>query len=258
MSATKAPVLSTTLAIFHGLQDDIKTILCNLATNVSPAIKKGLLDAHEKLSEYYYKYNESLLILGLHVCHSISSIHASQLIHAVLDPRISYDGMRLNYKSDTLLLPYLESSKDQLQDYYDTHYANKYPVPSQITELATMTPRTSAAPLLLPQKNFTSHFHWKVKVVMNELDKYFKLSPEDFETCNPVHWWMGWCAQFPNLFWLAHDILCIPGVSIIKKFVGIGDEHCMSGSAVAVKHIFSGGHDTTSLHHASLNPKTIS
>ena len=59
MSATKAPMLSTTLAIFRGLQDDIKTILRNLATNVSPAIKKGLLDAHEKLSEYYYKYDES-------------------------------------------------------------------------------------------------------------------------------------------------------------------------------------------------------
>ncbi|KAF8523488.1 hypothetical protein BU17DRAFT_43709 [Hysterangium stoloniferum] len=59
MSATKAPMLSTTPAVFCGLQDDIKTILCSLATNVSPVIKKGLLDAHEKLSEYYYKYDES-------------------------------------------------------------------------------------------------------------------------------------------------------------------------------------------------------
>ncbi|KAF8510828.1 hypothetical protein BU17DRAFT_55117, partial [Hysterangium stoloniferum] len=59
MSATKAPMLSTTLAVFHGLQDDIKTILHSLAMNVSPVIKKGLLDAHEKLSEYYYKYDES-------------------------------------------------------------------------------------------------------------------------------------------------------------------------------------------------------
>jgi len=81
---------------------------------------------------------------------------------------------------------------------------------------------------------------------MNELDKYFKLLPEDFETCNPIHWWMGQCAQFPNFFWLAHDILCIPGVSIIQKFIGIGDEHRMSGSVVAVKHIFSGGCDTIS------------
>ncbi|KAF8808967.1 hypothetical protein BYT27DRAFT_7038267, partial [Phlegmacium glaucopus] len=30
MSATKIPMLSTTHAIFRGLQDDIKNILCNL------------------------------------------------------------------------------------------------------------------------------------------------------------------------------------------------------------------------------------
>ncbi|KAF8497352.1 hypothetical protein BU17DRAFT_59375 [Hysterangium stoloniferum] len=60
MSVMKAPMLSTTLAVFRGLQDDIKTILCSLAMNVSSVIKKGLLDAHEKLSEYYYKYDESL------------------------------------------------------------------------------------------------------------------------------------------------------------------------------------------------------
>ena len=59
MSVTKVPMLSTTLAIFRGLQDDIKTILCSLATNTSPVIKMGLFDAHEKLSEYYYKYDES-------------------------------------------------------------------------------------------------------------------------------------------------------------------------------------------------------
>ncbi len=59
MSVTKVPMLSTTLAIFCGLQDDIKTILCSLATNTSLVIKMGLFDAHEKLSEYYYKYDES-------------------------------------------------------------------------------------------------------------------------------------------------------------------------------------------------------
>jgi hypothetical protein len=59
MSMTSAPMLSTMLAVFRGLQDDIKTILRSLAATVSPLIKIGLLDAHEKLSEYYYKYDES-------------------------------------------------------------------------------------------------------------------------------------------------------------------------------------------------------
>jgi hypothetical protein len=59
MSSTKTPMLSTTLTIFRGLQDDIKTILCGLPAAVSPTIKMGLIDVHEKLSEYYYKYDES-------------------------------------------------------------------------------------------------------------------------------------------------------------------------------------------------------
>lgn len=59
MSTTKTPMLSTTLAIFRGLQDDIKTILRSLPTAVPLSIKMGLLDAHEKLSEYYFKYDES-------------------------------------------------------------------------------------------------------------------------------------------------------------------------------------------------------
>jgi len=59
MSATKVPMLSTTHAIFRGLQDDIKTILCGLPATVPWVIKKGLLDAHEKLSDYYHKFDES-------------------------------------------------------------------------------------------------------------------------------------------------------------------------------------------------------
>ena len=59
MSATKVPMLSTTHAIFRGLQDDIKTILCNLPDSVSLNIKAGLTDAHRKLSDYYYQYDTS-------------------------------------------------------------------------------------------------------------------------------------------------------------------------------------------------------
>ena len=78
MSMMKAPMLSTTLAVFRGLQDDIKTILRSLATNVSPVIKAGLLDAHEKLSEYYYKYDESPFYTWA-ACKSSYSIHLYQL-----------------------------------------------------------------------------------------------------------------------------------------------------------------------------------
>ena len=59
MSTTKSPMLSTTHAIFRGLQDDIKMILHSLPNSVLPQIKLGLTDAHRKLSDYYYKYDES-------------------------------------------------------------------------------------------------------------------------------------------------------------------------------------------------------
>jgi hypothetical protein len=59
MSATKVPMVSTTHAIFRGLQEDIKNILRNLSNSVSPAIKLGLTDAHRKLSDYYYQFDAS-------------------------------------------------------------------------------------------------------------------------------------------------------------------------------------------------------
>jgi hypothetical protein len=52
-------MLSTTHAIFRGLQDDIKNILRSLPDSVSPKIKLGLTDTHHKLSDYYYKFDAS-------------------------------------------------------------------------------------------------------------------------------------------------------------------------------------------------------
>jgi len=91
----------------------------------------------------------------------------------------------------------------------------------------------------LPQKSFTARYRRKDRSSVNELEEYFKLPAEDFDTCNPIHWWMGRRVQFPNLFRLARDILCIPG------------------SAVAIERIFSGGRDTISLRRASLHADTI-
>jgi hypothetical protein len=59
MSAMEMPMLSTTHAIFRGLQDDIKMILRTLPNSVSPNLKLGLTDAHRKLSDYYYQYDAS-------------------------------------------------------------------------------------------------------------------------------------------------------------------------------------------------------
>jgi hypothetical protein len=47
-------------------------------------------------------------------------------ITLVLDPHISYEGMKLDYVGDESLSAYLESSKQDMYDYYETHYAGKH------------------------------------------------------------------------------------------------------------------------------------
>jgi len=59
MSATRTPMLSTMHAVFRGLQEDIHKILSDLPDTASPSLKKGLMDAHLKLSDYYYKIDAS-------------------------------------------------------------------------------------------------------------------------------------------------------------------------------------------------------
>ncbi|KAG6893011.1 hypothetical protein C0992_011601, partial [Termitomyces sp. T32_za158] len=61
MSTTKQSMLSTTHAIFRGLQEKIKEALTDLPAGTSPNLVKGLTDAHQKLSDYYYKFDESPL-----------------------------------------------------------------------------------------------------------------------------------------------------------------------------------------------------
>ena len=138
-----------------------------------------------------------------------------------------------------LLAKYLELPKTNLYEYYETHYANKHSVPSQAIDPVPGLSDSSAP--CSPQKNFTSQFQRKAKVSTNELDKFFKLSQEDFDTCNPIHWWLGHCAQFPNLFWLACDILCIPSADILIFIESFETKTIILESAVAVEQIFSGG-----------------
>ena len=255
MSTTKVPMLSTTHAIFRGLQDDIKDILRHLPAAVSPSLKSGLVDAHMKLSDYYHKYDESPFYTWA-ACKRLSHCFLYPLTDyfLVLDPRISYEGMKLDYASDPMLSEYLESSKKDLYAYYETHYANKHNPPSQVSAPQAVA-SSFTAPSHSPQKNFTARFHRKAATTLNELEEFFKLPPKDFETCNPIHWWMGRRAQFPNLFWFACDLLCIPGASLSQcQFIFT---EASSGSAVAVEWVFSGGCDTISLRRASLHPETI-
>jgi hypothetical protein len=59
MSTSKQSMLSTTHAIFRGLQEHVQQIYRDLPMSTSPRIKASLLEAHRKLSDYYYKYDQS-------------------------------------------------------------------------------------------------------------------------------------------------------------------------------------------------------
>jgi hypothetical protein len=54
MSTTKRSMVSSTHAIFRGLQDQIKTDLSDLPGSTSPQLIPGLTAAHAKLGDYYY------------------------------------------------------------------------------------------------------------------------------------------------------------------------------------------------------------
>jgi hypothetical protein len=126
----------------------------------------------------------------------------------VLDPRISYEGLKIDYADDSSLSNHLEESKLNLYNYYDENYATLH------TLTPSSPPSTSIQALPMdgsPQKSFTARYRRKEKHSSNELEEYFKLPAEDFDMCNPVQWWVGRQSQFPHLFQLARDILCIPG-----------------------------------------------
>jgi hypothetical protein len=71
----------------------------------------------------------------------------------VLDPFISYEGMKLDYAGDDSLAEYLESSKTNLYDYYETHNTKKHTTPSQTMDPVPGPSVNTSAPHS-PPKNF--------------------------------------------------------------------------------------------------------
>ena len=116
--------------------------------------------------------------------------------------------MKADYSDDPVLRDYLEESKTNLIAYYKENYAAKETLTSTSSQTITPSQQNVSGS---PQKCFTSRYRNKSKASINELEEYWKLPIEDFKTYNPIQWWMGRRAQFPKLFKLARDILCIPG-----------------------------------------------
>ena len=137
------------------------------------------------------------------------TVSPSNCFSIVLDPRISYNHLVEDYLGDSILSNHLELSKEKLSIYFDEHYV--------IAEMPTSPEPSSSCTTPLvegsPQKSFTARYRRKKKVSTSELEVFFNLLAENFDTCNPIHWWVGRHSQFPRLFLLVQDILCILGES---------------------------------------------
>jgi hypothetical protein len=130
----------------------------------------------------------------------------------VLDPRISYEGLKQDYESDPTLLQSLDEAKDDLYTEYTTHYAKN---PSQASQDDTTA--STAGPSSPSKFDFLGCYKRtcvsSTSQIKRELDKYFEMTaePEDMETCDILKWWKNWESTFPNLYNLVRDIHCIPG-----------------------------------------------
>jgi hypothetical protein len=125
--------------------------------------------------------------------------------------------MKLDYEDDITLSEYLESAKLLLHSYFSDNYAGKHAAPSQGVFAGPSTLVARSHLDSSPQKiNFTARYQKQPRASVDELEEYFKLPREDFESCDPIRWWLGRRSQFPNLFALARDLLAIPGELSIK------------------------------------------
>lgn len=101
---------------------------------------------------------------------------------AVLDPRITYGGLKLNFAKDSELLADLERSKELLEEHYNKNYAVSLPCFKATDDSYTIYSLIS---------DFTLQYSSIDPEVVNELEEYFKIKHKDFKKCNPLRWWRG-------------------------------------------------------------------
>jgi hypothetical protein len=131
----------------------------------------------------------------------------------VLDPRIGYESLRRDFADEPDLLDSLNASVRHMRTRLDTLYQGKTTAPV-VTTPAPPIPSSSRAHFRTsPQKpNFTRRYQQSGRQSVDEIDTFIKLPQEDFENCDPIAWWYARRFQFPRLYWLARDVLAIPGI----------------------------------------------
>ncbi|KAJ6454388.1 hypothetical protein C8R45DRAFT_944645 [Mycena sanguinolenta] len=111
----------------RGLEASVKDILTKLPSGTEPVLLNGLTAAHNKLSDYYYKFDASPYYLWA----------------SLLDPRIGYTMLKHQFSDDPGLLFDLEDSKNALRTEYETQYAPMRPDTPAVASTST-TPASDA------------------------------------------------------------------------------------------------------------------
>jgi hypothetical protein len=209
MSATKQCTLSSTHAIFKGLQDSLMENLRQLPSFAPPQLRRALTQAHEKLSDYFFKFDQSPHPIWASREWFLSILN-KYLFYQVLDPRINYRRLLNDYKTEPDILSEIKVQKLKLLEYYAENYVGQA---AQNKDMDA-SPAATASITSSPQKiDFISRYAEDPHdITRNELEEYFQLPAENYRTCDPIAWWGGRRSQFPNLCRLARDILCIPGI----------------------------------------------
>ena len=207
MSTTKHATLSYVHAVFKGLQDHVKDALRGLPDTAPPALRDGLINAHRKLSDYYYKFDESPYYIWAASEFIMCSNFSSADVHTVLDPRIGYAKFRADCDDDLELQAHVDRSLELLRTHYSTKYVATAPVIPQPQSREVQNRSQS------PRKfDFTARYKKsRSSAPACELDELLRMTSVDWEGCDPVQWWATHRIQFPTLSSLARDILTIPG-----------------------------------------------
>jgi len=204
MPTTKHPMLSWTHTIFYGLQDSLADSLHLLPNNTPASLCRGLLNANQKLGDYYRKSNESPYYTWASHMSCILLWYTTSLTSLlVLDPWISYSGLLADCGDALNTCAHLEATKECLHAHLCAKYNKLLPAPAAPAALTSVMNNS-------PQKvDFTSCYWDLPQAFMDEVQEYFKLPHENFDTCDPLQWWAGH-SQFPNLSCFARYILSIP------------------------------------------------
>ena len=156
-----------------------------------------IVNAWQKLNEYYIKLGESPLFAAAIILH----------------PGLGVRYLEINWATEEQLV-WVRDAKTGLSRYIDRWYRG--PIPRGSCEPSTVGPATMSVAADKPYE--ASDFRqWvmsrtsRATATGSELDRYMRLETQ--ETDDPIQWWMAHQGSFPVLSQLALDIFAIPAMA---------------------------------------------